>query len=90
MKRKIQQRKIEGNYRTRNAGARNEIPKEDTSNFYGDSDGIVGIGALVAHNTSVMVTKRGVPKDEVCINGGFVYAIKHKRHEGRTCKNGSI
>ena len=39
---------------------------------------IVEIQALEEHVTFIRVTQNDSPKDEACVNGRFVYTMKHK------------
>lgn len=57
---------------------RQETHKEENNNCYGDASRKVEIESSEAHVAFVRVLKGDVPMGEVCINGGFVYAIKHK------------
>ena len=57
---------------------RREIPEGGTSNCYGDTERLEGLHDLEWHNTFARVMGEGVPKDEVRINGRFVYTRKHK------------
>ena len=59
-------------------GMRKEIPKGETSNCYGGAARQEAIKALEGHGPFIRLVRKDVPKDEVCINGRFVYAIKNK------------
>ena len=70
-------------------GMRKEIPKWGTSNCYGDTERRGKIKALWGHNTSVVAMETDVPKDAVCINGRFVYTLKHKALKAGRVKTAS-
>ena len=57
---------------------REEILKEENSNYYGGAAGRVGVKSHEEHYTFALVMRKDVTKDDVCINGGSVCAIKHK------------
>ena len=58
-----------------------ETPKEDTYNCYGGASRQVEIEELEDHGVFRRALRKDVPKDEVCINGRFVYTTKHKPME---------
>ena len=43
-----------------------------------DATGEIEIGALEEPGTFITPLRKGVPKYEVCISGGFVYTIRNK------------
>ena len=62
-------------------GARRNSNGGVTYNWYGGAARQVEIKALEDHGTFRMVLRKDVPKDEVCINGRFVYTTKHNPPE---------
>ena len=60
-------------------GARKGTPKDETYNYYGDSERQVDIESLEDHGSFRRVLSKDVPKGEVCINGMFAYTIKRKQ-----------
>ena len=57
---------------------RKEITKEETNNCYGGAARRAGLNDLEEHNTCIRVSKKDVRKDEVRIDGRFVYNVKRK------------
>ena len=58
----------------------------ETSNCYGDAARQVGIKDLEDRGAFIMVLGEDVHNDDVCINGRFVYNIKHKPWESGHAK----
>ena len=58
---------------------RNETHNGETYNCFGGDARKIDMGSLEEHGTSITALRKDVRKNEVCINGGLVYTIKHKR-----------